>query len=130
MTDVMRRCDICLPSLEDVQAITGLTDPDALVDHCLALGASVVALKLGAAGALVADARERHRIAPFPCRPLDATGAGDTFGGAFVARMVAGDSLQDAGRYAACAAALSTQGYGAVGPIPHAAEVRAALTQA
>lgn len=128
MADVMRRCDICLPSLDDVQALTGLTDPDALVDHCLALGAKVVALKLGAEGALVADAQgARHRIAPFPCHPLDATGAGDTFGGAFVARLVAGDALHDAARYAACAAALSTQGYGAVAPIPRRGEVLAAL---
>jgi 2-dehydro-3-deoxygluconokinase len=127
MTDVMKRCDICLPSMEDVAAITGLTDPDALVDHCLALGARIVALKLGAEGALVATATERHRIAPFACRPVDATGAGDTFGGAFVARLVAGDSLLPAARYAACAAALSTQGYGAVAPIPRATDVRAAL---
>jgi len=130
MTDVMRQCDICLPSLDDVQAVTGLSDADALVDHCLALGARVVALKLGAEGVLVASATERHRIAPFPCRPVDATGAGDTFGGAFVARLVAGDALAVAARYAACAAALSTQGYGAVAPIPRAADVRAALGQA
>jgi 2-dehydro-3-deoxygluconokinase len=127
MTDIMRRCDICLPSLDDVRTITGLADPDALVDHALGLGARVVALKLGEQGAIVADANQRHRIAPFPCRPVDATGAGDTFGGAFVARWLAGDSLLDAGRYAAAAAALSTQGYGAVEPIPRADEVRVLL---
>lgn len=129
MTDVIRRCDICLPSFDDIVAITGLTDPDALVDHCLALGAKTVALKLGEQGALVADATQRHRIPAFPCRPVDATGAGDTFGGAFVARLVAGDSLEAAGRYAAAAAALSTEGYGAVEPIPTAARVSAALLQ-
>jgi 2-dehydro-3-deoxygluconokinase len=127
MSDVLRLCDICLPSYEDICAITGLTEPDALVDHCLAAGAKVVALKLGERGAIVADAKQRHRIAPHPCKPVDATGAGDTFGGAFVARRIAGDSLLDAGRYAAVAAALSTQGYGAVDPIPRAADVRAAL---
>jgi 2-dehydro-3-deoxygluconokinase len=127
MSDVLRLTDIALPSWDDVTAITGLTDPDAIVDHCLRLGAKVVALKMGAEGALVASADERHRIVPFPCSPVDATGAGDTFGGAFVARRVAGDSLLDAGRYAAAAAALSTQGYGAVAPIPRAAAVRAAL---
>lgn len=130
MTDVMRRCDICLPSLDDVAAITGLTDPDALVDHCLSLGAKIVALKLGERGALVADASQRHHIAPHPCRPVDATGAGDTFGGAFVARLAAGDDLLAAGRYAVVAAALSTEGYGAVDPIPHASRVRAALASA
>jgi len=128
MTEALRRCDIALPSLEDVHALTGLDDPDALVDHCLALGARVVALKLGEAGALVATAKERHRIAPHPCRPVDATGAGDTFGGAFVARWVAGDTLFEAGRYAATAAALSTQGYGAVEPIPLRSQVEQALT--
>jgi 2-dehydro-3-deoxygluconokinase len=127
MSDVLRRTDIALPSWDDIRAITGLSDPEALVDHCLRLGAKVVALKLGAEGALVASADERHRIAPFPCMPVDATGAGDTFGGAFVARWVAGDGLRDAARYAAAAAALSTQGYGAVAPIPHAAAVRAAM---
>ena len=127
MTDVIGMCDICLPSLEDIVAITGIEDPDRLVDHCLNLGAKVVALKLGAAGALVADARQRHRIAAHPCTPVDATGAGDTFGGAFVHRLLQGDSLAQAGRYAAVAAALSTQGYGAVSPIPVQAEVLAAM---
>jgi 2-dehydro-3-deoxygluconokinase len=128
MTEALRRCDIALPSLDDVRALTGLDDAYALVDHCLRLGARVVALKLGEEGALVASAQERHRIAPHPCKPVDATGAGDTFGGAFVARWVAGDTLLQAGRYAAVAAALSTQGYGAVDPIPRASEVEQALT--
>lgn len=127
MTDAMRQCDICLPSLDDISAITGLSDPDALVDHCLALGARIVALKLGERGAVVADAHQRHRIAAHPCSPVDATGAGDTFGGAFVARLVAGDSLLQAGCHAAVAAALSTQGYGAVDPIPRADAVQAAM---
>jgi 2-dehydro-3-deoxygluconokinase len=127
MNDVIGRCDICLPSLDDIAAITGHRDPDALVDHCLRRGARVVALKLGEQGALVADSTRRMRIQPFPCSPVDATGAGDTFGGAFVARLVAGDDLEAAGRYAAAAAALSTEGYGAVAPIPHAARVLQAL---
>jgi len=78
----------------------------------------------------VADARERHRIAAHPCHCVDATGAGDTFGGAFVARRLAGDGLRQAGRYAAVAAALSTEGYGAVAPIPRADAVWHALRNA
>lgn len=130
MSDVIARSDLCLPSYDDVVAITGLTDPDALVDHCLRLGAKVVALKLGDQGALIADAAQRHRIAPHPCQPVDATGAGDTFGGAFVHRWLQGDELAKAGRYAAAAAALSTQGYGAVAPIPTASQVLDALRPA
>jgi 2-dehydro-3-deoxygluconokinase len=127
MTRVLRQCDICLPSLDDVAAISGLHEPDALVDWCLALGARVVALKLGAQGAIVADRMQRHRLVAHACSPVDATGAGDTFGGAFVARLLAGDELLDAGVYASVAAALSTEDYGAVEPIPTAERVRAVL---
>jgi len=127
--EAISHCDICLPSLDDMVSLTGIDDPDALVDHCLQLGARSVALKLGAQGALVADAAQRHCIAPHPCRSVDATGAGDTFGGAFVARRLAGDDLLTAGRYAAVAAALSTEAYGAVAPIPDARAVRHALLQ-
>ncbi len=130
VADVIGRCDICLPSADDLTALTGLTRPDDLVDHCLRLGAEIVALKLGAEGALVADAHRRFRLAAHACAPVDATGAGDTFGGAFVARLVAGDDLEAAGRYAVVASALSTEGYGAVAPIPTAAVVRAALAAA
>jgi 2-dehydro-3-deoxygluconokinase len=129
MTEAIRLSDICLPSFDDISAISGLSEPDALVDHCLALGAQTVALKLGARGALVANASERHKIAPFPCRPVDATGAGDVFGGVFVTRLLAGDNLAQAGLWAAAAAALSTQGFGAVEPIPHRSDVQQALAQ-
>jgi 2-dehydro-3-deoxygluconokinase len=127
MTDVIGLSDICLPSYDDIVAVTGLTDADALADRCLELGAKLVALKLGGDGALVADAARRVRIPPLACKPVDATGAGDTFGGSFVARLVAGDDLEQAGRYAAAAAGLSTEGYGAVAPIPRPDAVRAAM---
>ncbi|WP_419572297.1 carbohydrate kinase family protein, partial [Rheinheimera sp.] len=73
------------------------------------------------------DRNRRIRIAPYPCQVVDATGAGDTFGGAFIARIVAGDDIEKAGHYAAAAAALSTEGYGAVTPIPTADKVRTLL---
>ena len=126
---LIRLSDLCLPSYEDISAISGLDDADALVDFCLELGARTVALKLGDKGALVADANRRTRIAPHPCAPVDATGAGDTFAGAMLARLVAGDDLEAAARYAGVAAALSTEGYGAVEPIPRAEQVRAALAK-
>jgi 2-dehydro-3-deoxygluconokinase len=90
-------------------------------------GAKRVVLKLGEKGAMVADGATRVHIPPHPCRPVDATGAGDCFGGALIARLIAGDPLTQAARYAGVAAALSTQGYGAVAPIPQAQDVLAAI---
>ena len=120
---------IALPGLEDAAVLTGLTDPGAVADFYLGLGPRIVVLKMGSKGALLATA-DGHRslVPPFPCRAVDATGAGDTFCGAFMARMLAGDGPEDAARYAACAAAMSTTGYGAVPPIPRRADVLAALT--
>ena len=126
----MAQADVALPGLDDAAALTGLTDPVAIADFYLALGPQIVALKMGAAGTLLATPERRLRIPPFPCTPIDATGAGDTFCGSFLARLLAGDAPENAARYAACAAALSTTGHGAVAPIPHAVTVMAALAAA
>jgi 2-dehydro-3-deoxygluconokinase len=124
------RCDVALPSLDDSQQLTGLSAPDAIVDYYLGLGAPLVALKMGAEGALIATAKDRFRVAAHRVEAVDATGAGDTFDGAFLARLLAGDDLESAGRYANVAAALSTMGYGAVTPMPRQAEVVKALSRA
>ena len=121
------RCDIALPSLDDSQQLTGLTEADAIADYYLKLGAPMVALKMGAEGSLIVTASKRYRLPPHKVDAVDATGAGDTFDGAFLARLLEGDDPEAAGRYANVAAALSTTGYGAVTPMPRKAEVLAAL---
>ena len=124
------RCDVALPSIDDSQQLTGLSAPDAIVDYYLGLGAPLVALKMGAEGALIATAQKRFRLPAHRVEAVDATGAGDTFDGAFLARLLAGDDLEKAGRYANVAAALSTTGYGAVTPMPQQADVLKALSRA
>lgn len=118
--------DIALPSLDDARALTGLTEPDAVVDFYLRL-CPLVLLKCGAAGCIVATRDSRTRIAAHRVTAVDATGAGDTFAGALLARLLAGDDPFTAARYANAAAALSTTGYGAVAPIPREEAVRVLL---
>ncbi|CAG9165510.1 sugar kinase [Cupriavidus respiraculi] len=129
MREAFSFTDVCLPSWDDITVLTGLDDRDAIVDHLLGLGIGVVALKLGEEGAYVATPEARSLVAPYPVRALDATGAGDCFGGSFIARLAAGDSPFEAARYANVAAALSTTGYGAVAPIPSGDTVLARLAQ-
>lgn len=118
--------DIALPSLDDATALTGLTNPDAVADFYLRL-CPLVLLKCGAEGCIVATRDGRTRVPGHRVQAVDATGAGDTFAGALLARLLAGDDPIDAARYANAAAALSTTGYGAVAPIPREAAVRALL---
>jgi 2-dehydro-3-deoxygluconokinase len=125
--ETMRLTDIALPSLDDSRQLTGLQEPDAIVDRYLAMGPRLVALKMGAEGALVATRDRRVRIQPHKVTAIDATGAGDTFDGSFLARLLAGDDFEAAARYANVAAALKTRGYGAVTPIPKREEVLRAL---
>lgn len=127
MHAAMRQVDYAFPGLEDAAVLTGLTDPDAILDFYLGLGPSVVVLKMGADGAIVATPAARTRVPGIAVQAVDATGAGDTFCGSFLARTLAGDDAVAAARYAAVAAALKCTGYGAVGPIPSAAMVRAAM---
>ncbi|OFX02112.1 MAG: 2-dehydro-3-deoxygluconokinase [Alphaproteobacteria bacterium RIFCSPHIGHO2_12_FULL_66_14] len=124
------RCDVALPSFDDSQQLTGLSEPHAIVDYYLELGAPLVALKMGAEGSLIATSTKRMRVTPHKVVAVDATGAGDTFDGAFLARLLAGDDPATAARYANVAAALSTRGYGAVTPIPRAADVLNELERA
>jgi 2-dehydro-3-deoxygluconokinase len=120
-------------SVEEAPPLSGLpadAGGNAVLDWALRLGARTVFLKLGAAGAWVANAARREHVAGIRVAAVDATGAGDCFAGAALARLAAGDDVFAAARYANAAAALATTGYGAVDPLPRAAAVRALLASA
>jgi 2-dehydro-3-deoxygluconokinase len=119
--------DYFLPSLEDAQLFSGRDSPDAIIDWCLDAGATHILLKLGRDGVLVCDGTRREHVPGIAVDVIDATGAGDCFAGALAARLTAGDTLMDAARYANAAAALTTTGFGAVAPIPHAEQVLSLL---
>jgi 2-dehydro-3-deoxygluconokinase len=122
--------DICLPGLDDAQKLTGKQTADDICDFYLAMGPKIVALTLGKSGTLIATPGRRELIPAFPVDAIDATGAGDTFDGAFLAEWLQnGRDPFAAARYANAAAALSTLGYGAVEPIPHRARVAAFIAE-
>lgn len=123
----MACCDIVLPSLEDARLLTRLHEAEDIADFYLQLGAEIVALTLGVAGTLIATPDRRKQIPSFVVEAVDATAAGDTFDGAFLAEYLNGRDAFAAARYANAAAALSTTGFGAVAPMPTRAEVEALL---
>lgn len=123
----MAEADIALPGLDDATLLTGKSDPDAIADFYLGLGAGIVALTLSEEGSLIATATERKRLPGHATDARDATGAGDTFDGSFLAEYLRTGDPFAAGRHANMAAALSTRGFGAVGPMPRRAEVEATL---
>jgi 2-dehydro-3-deoxygluconokinase len=121
--------DLFLPSYDDVMLLSSLSAPEEIVKWSHDLGAGTVVLKLGKDGVLASDGAGAFRVAAHAVSAVDATGAGDCFAGNLLARLAAGDSLKDAVDYANAAAALSVQGFGAVAPLPTAAEVNALINQ-
>ncbi|WP_353238910.1 sugar kinase [Limnohabitans sp.] len=111
-------CDLFLPSLEDMTALTGLTQAADIIAWSHAQGAAQVVLKLGPEGALASDGHHQSQVPGHAVTAVDATGAGDCFAGNLLARLSAGDDLWAASAYANAAASLSVQGFGAVGPLP------------
>ncbi|MGH8731358.1 MAG: sugar kinase [Burkholderiales bacterium] len=120
--------DFFLLSMEDAEALCGRKDADAILDWCHEAGAKAVALKLGAAGVVGSDSKRREKIAGHAVNCVDATGAGDCFAGALLARMAAGDDFWEGLRYANASAALATTGFGAVAPLPRPDAVRRLLS--
>jgi 2-dehydro-3-deoxygluconokinase len=121
--------DIVRPSIDDARQLTGLNDANAIVDHYLAFGCRIVALTLGPDGTLVATADRREMVPGRRVDAVDATGAGDTFTGAFLAEWLLHEDPFRAAAYANAAAALKTLGQGAVAPMPRRDAVEAFLAQ-
>jgi len=125
--EACRHADVVFTSDEEANTLWGLAEVGAVADQVLRWGPSAVIVKRGGEGALAATPQRRSSIPGHRVNALDATGAGDTFAGAFLARRLAGDDVFDAARYANAAAALKTLDYGAVRPIPRPGAVRALL---
>jgi len=84
----------------------------------------------GAAPTLWVSPDRTREFPAHPVRPVDTVGAGDTFAGTLVVRLAEGAGFPEAIAAANVAAALSTLGPGAQGPIPRRAEVEAAVSRA
>ncbi len=127
LVETLPWCDLFLPGIDDLRGLLGLDEPAALLDWSHAQGARQVILKLGARGCIVSDGNRSTMLPAHDVAAIDATGAGDCFAGAVLARLSGGDELLEAARFATVAAALSTLGYGAVAPMPRSSEVWSVL---
>ncbi|MEM9427079.1 MAG: sugar kinase [Pseudomonadota bacterium] len=110
--------DIVFASDDEAALLFGDRSPEAVADRFLAMGTRIVIAKQGDKGALLALEDKRILIAPAPSRPVDASGAGDSFAGAFLAWFVETGDPEIAAQKASVVAAGTVSGLGAVEPIP------------
>jgi len=122
---VLPFCAVAVANRGEAEAITGFADPGSAALWMQAQGCGAAVVTLGAEGCVWADADGLHRLpAAAAVRPVDTTGAGDTFCGVLAARLASGQALPDALAAAQRAAALSVTRFGAYAALPTAAELR------
>ncbi len=93
--------DVIFPNYDEGRVLTGEREPEAMARRLSALyPGAVVALKLDAKGALVGAGDRFTYLPPTPDQARDATGAGDAFAGAFLARWTRGQTPEEAARFA------------------------------
>lgn len=98
--------DLLLPSGEELERTAGVTGQAAAIEALFARGLREIALKQGRAGATVfAPGRAPLHAPAFAVTEIDPTGAGDCFGGAYVACRRLGLPLAQALTYATAAGA-------------------------
>lgn len=106
--------DILLPNKEEGAMLSGETEPQAIAERLSELykGAAII-LKLDADGALLyRDGLVAH-VPPATNNLVDATGAGDSFAGAYLARTLSGVDEVEAAHFACQVAAWVIERLGA-----------------
>ena len=84
-------------------------------------------MTLGSKGVLYHDGQREVLVPAYRVKPIDTTGAGDTFNGAFAAAIVKGMSIEDSVKFGNLAASLSIQKFGAQGGMPTLEEMEESL---
>ena len=87
---VLAVSDLVLPSEADLAHLFPGRSEDEAAQALLDAGRSMVLLKRGAAGCVYYGAEGRIEVPAFPVEEVDPTGAGDCFGGTFVACLTLG----------------------------------------
>ncbi len=107
LTAAASLCDIVLPTHTDEAPLFGDKSVEETAERYLELGVEEVVVKDGSKEALIATANEQVRVAPKPgAKVVDATGAGDSFNGAYLSARLAGSSLREAAETAHRVAAV------------------------
>jgi sugar/nucleoside kinase (ribokinase family) len=117
LLDAVRVCDVFLPSEVEAAALGGSSEPAVAAAAFLRLGPRVVVIKRAAAGCLVAT-REQPEPVVIPTGavdPVDSTGAGDAFCGAFATEHLRSGDVHAAVGAGAAAARIAVGAPGVSG---------------
>ncbi|MCR5523633.1 MAG: ribokinase [Clostridia bacterium] len=112
------KIDFIIANESEGAGITGEKDTESIVRSLCALNNGKVILTLGDKGSIYSDGANQVFVPAFMVDAVDTTGAGDTFTGYCLTRLIGGDSPETALRIASAASALEVTVTGAAETIP------------
>jgi ribokinase len=98
LEQLIKRTSVFMPSLGELQLLSGKDDYRKGAEALLHKGVGIVAVKLGSKGCYVTDGKKSHLIEAFKVKIVDTTGAGDAFCAGFLYGLISGKSLFECGR--------------------------------
>ena len=111
--------DYIFPNQSEARWMTGETDPDAMAEKLLAMGACCVVLKDGENGCCLyhrdGGVKRKTFVPAVRCEVVDTTGAGDNFLAGFAAGLLERKSDEDCAKLATATASASVRYLGAAG---------------
>lgn len=127
--EVFERCNLFLPSTGEAGLFCPGASDERSACGIIAGKGKMVALKCEARGCYgFAGGRELY-VPAFPIEEVDPTGAGDTFGGALIAKLLDGADFFAALPYAAAAGALAVNRIGLMDIAPNRGEIQELLAR-
>lgn len=129
LVDFLRRTDIFLPSGGELTLLVSADTEEDALRELLAMGVKEVVIKRGAEGATYVDAERRIDVAPLKVTEVDPTGAGDCFGGAYVACRAMGMDPQASLTLANAAGAMAVTRRGPMEGASTLAQLRQVVDQ-
>jgi ribokinase len=113
--DIIAKCDVFLPSEVEAVALAGTDDLAVAARTFQELGPSTIVIKRAEKGSLVLDEGTLIEVPSELVQPVDSTGAGDAFCGAFAAVHLATGDATEAARAGSAAARIAIGDFGITG---------------
>lgn len=117
LRETLKEADVFFPNEVELRGVTGEADEENAV-RSLANGRTLTVAKLGSRGCMTAVDGRILKQGPFPVKPVDTTGAGDTFNAGFLHAWLRHQPVEQCLRFGAACGALSTLASGGTGNQP------------
>jgi len=117
LRETLKEADVFFPNEVELRGVTGEPDEERAV-RSLSNGRTLTVAKLGSRGCMTVFEGRTCVQPPFPVKPVDTTGAGDTFNAGFLHAWLRHEPIEQCLRFGAACGALSTLASGGTGNQP------------